>query len=523
MLNLNLAGQQLGNYRLVTQIGHGGYSEVYLGQHVYLETQVAIKVLHARLTDNEEVERFRDEARTIAKLLHPHIIRVLDFGIQDDIPYLVMDYAPHGTLRERYPKGEQLSLETIMLYVRQVAEALHFAHEQKLVHRDIKPENMLLGDDDNVYLSDFGTALVVQTTGFQSPLQEEIIGTIAYMAPELFQGKARPASDQYSLGIVIYEWLTGHTPFHGTATEIAIQHATVPPPPLRDSLPSLSIAVEQVIMRALAKDYHQRYSDVQDFADMLEKAVAQGDAAFSDGEATAALAPTPVVPDPREEEEETHIILTPPNPTQAAYPASSTVYQPSYAPLQRRRRLPALALLLLALCFLLVAGVLWLSLAYLPGVLAPQSQPSAAYMNISGTYSGSIHNTTSNIMTSMGLTIQQNQETIGGQFTVGPALTGSGPFTGTLTTAGLIQFTVQGYHGNAPLFFSGSTRSDGSLAGTYCSLNQSRHCSAQAGGGGVWNVSHTRATSATPTSTRSTVPTSAPADPSHKGHKHGHH
>lgn len=526
MLNLNLVGQQLGNYRLLTQIGRGGYAEVYLGQHVYLETQVAVKVLHARLTEGEEVERFRDEARTIARLHHPHIIRVLDFGMEDDTPYFVMDYAPNGTLRTRYPKGEPLSLATLLPYVRQVADALHYAHEQKLVHRDVKPENMLLGYNDEVYLSDFGTALVVQTTGYQSPQQDEVIGTVAYMAPELFQGMARPASDQYALAVVVYEWLAGQPLFHGSAMDIAVQHATMLPPPLRDSVPSLPIAVEQVIMRTLAKDYHQRFPDILDFAGALEQAATQGDTAFSDGDATAAFIPIPAAPDPQEEE--THLVLRAPNPIQAARLANPTVlepaYQPAYAPpqSQREKRVPARTLLLLALCLLLFAGVVWLALAHLPGILAPQAGSSSpgTYASIAGSYNGSIHNTTNNITASMSLSIQQNQGTIGGQFTVGFPLVGSGPFTGSLTTGGHVQFTVQSYHGNAPLFFTGSRHSDGSLTGTYCSLNQNNQCSAQAGGSGTWNVSH-RASIVTPAPTIITAPTSAPAGSSHKRRKHG--
>ncbi|MGB8344465.1 MAG: serine/threonine-protein kinase, partial [Ktedonobacteraceae bacterium] len=179
---LNLIGQQPGNYRLTSQLGRGGYAEVYLGEHIYLETQAAIKVLRAKLTETEEVQRFRDEGRVIARLVHPHIVRVFDFDMRDDIPFLVMDYAPDGTLRRRHHKDEQLPLATILPYVRQVADALQYAHDQKLVHRDVKPENMLLGRNGEVLLSDFGNALLAQATGYQKLQQEILIGTVAYMA-----------------------------------------------------------------------------------------------------------------------------------------------------------------------------------------------------------------------------------------------------------------------------------------------------------------------------------------------------
>ncbi len=279
---LSFIGQQLGNYRLISQLGRGGYAEVYLGEHIYLETQAAIKVLHAKLTETAEVHRFRDEARMVARLVHPHIVRVFDFDMRDDVPFLVMDYAPAGTLRRRHRKGEQLPLETILSYVRQVADALQYAHEHELVHRDVKPENMLLGRHGEVLLSDFGNALAAQTASYQNLRQQALVGTVAYMAPEQFEGKAYAASDQYALGIVVYEWLSGNTPFHGSISEVAIQHATRLPPPLRNSIPAIPAAVEQVMAKALAKDYRQRFSSIQDFANALEKAAALSYAQHAD-------------------------------------------------------------------------------------------------------------------------------------------------------------------------------------------------------------------------------------------------
>ncbi len=131
-------GQQLGHYRLLSLIGEGGFAEVYLGEHIHLGTQAAVKVLHARLA-SDDIAQFRAEARTIARLVHPHIVRVLDFGIEEHVPYLVMDYAPNGTLRTRHPKGEQVPLASVVSYVKQIADALQYAHDEHLVHRDIKP------------------------------------------------------------------------------------------------------------------------------------------------------------------------------------------------------------------------------------------------------------------------------------------------------------------------------------------------------------------------------------------------
>jgi WD40 repeat protein len=269
----NRVGHQLGNYRLISVLGEGGFAEVYLGEHIHLGTKAAVKVLHTQLT-NENVDAFRTEARTIAHLVHPHIVRVFDFGVEGTTPFLVMDYAPNGTLRQIHPKGSSLALATIIAYVKQVTDALQYAHDEKLIHRDIKPENMLVGRRNEVLLSDFGIALVAQSSRYQSI--QDVIGTIVYMSPEQIQGKPRPASDQYSLGIVVYEWLCGNRPFHGTFTELCAQHMFAPPPSLREKVPSISSDVEQVVMTALAKDPKLRFVSVQAFATALEQASLSG-------------------------------------------------------------------------------------------------------------------------------------------------------------------------------------------------------------------------------------------------------
>jgi len=258
-----------GNYQLIRRLGQGSFADVYLAKHIHLDTQAAIKVLKLNLT-SDNVEHFRTEARTVAQLLHPHIVRVLDFGIEGDTPYLVMDYASNGSLRQRYPRRTRLPLTTIVSYIKQVAEALQYAHEKRLIHRDIKPENMLLGEHYEILLSDFGIATITQSTHYQNI--QEISGTVAYMAPEQLQGKPRRASDQYSLGIVVYEWLCGDRPFHGSFMEIYSQHLSVPPPSICEKAPEVPTAVEQVVLMALAKDPQQRFSSVENFALALERA-----------------------------------------------------------------------------------------------------------------------------------------------------------------------------------------------------------------------------------------------------------
>jgi WD40 repeat protein len=239
-----------------------------LGEHIYLNTQAAIKVLSTHLADNE-LEQFLHEARIIARLEHPHIVRVLEFGVEDAVPFLVMSYAPNGTLRIHYPKGTQLPLATVVTYTLQVADALQYAHSEKVIHRDVKPENMLLGKQNTVLLSDFGLATAAQSSRTQ--LRQDVAGTVTYMAPEQLQGKPGPASDQYALGVVVYEWLSGDTPFHGPAFEAATQHMLATPPSLREKVPTLPSSVELVVMKALEKDPHKRFPSVQAFAAALER------------------------------------------------------------------------------------------------------------------------------------------------------------------------------------------------------------------------------------------------------------
>jgi eukaryotic-like serine/threonine-protein kinase len=265
----DLLEHQLGNYRLIRLLGHGGFADVYLGEHIHLNTLAAIKVLDARLSP-DEITQFRHEARTIARLEHPHIVRVLDFGVEDRLPFLVMSYAPNGTLRQRHPKGTRLTPGKVLPYIKQVADALQYAHNEKLIHRDVKPENMLLDRNYQILLSDFGLALASYSSSKESP--RDISGTIAYMAPEQTRGKSRPASDQYALGVVAYEWLCGTRPFNGSYQEIAVQQVLNPPQALHEHESTISPALEAVVLKALAKDPLQRFACIQDFADAFEQA-----------------------------------------------------------------------------------------------------------------------------------------------------------------------------------------------------------------------------------------------------------
>ncbi len=265
----DFVGQRLGNYRLVRLLGQGGFAQVYLGEHLRLGTQAAIKLLAAHLAD-VDVEKFLAEAQTIARLEHPHIIRILDFDVAEEIAFLVMQLAPNGTLRARHPRGTRLPLETVLTYLKQAADALQYAHDARIIHRDIKPENLLLGWHDTLLLSDFGIAVMAHSSRSQS--MQEISGTAAYMAPEQIQGRPRPATDQYALGVIVYEWLCGTLPFTGTTPEIAMQHLHAIPPPLHEQIRTISPGIEAVVLKTLEKDPHQRFASIQEFAAAFERA-----------------------------------------------------------------------------------------------------------------------------------------------------------------------------------------------------------------------------------------------------------
>ncbi len=268
----NRVGEQLGNYRLTRPLGRGGFADVYLGEHIFLKSLAAIKILHTQMTE-EDLQHFLQEAQIIASMRHPNIVRILEFGIDavQNLPFFVMDYAPLGTLRQRHPSGTVVPLATVLSYIKPLASALQYAHTSKrIVHCDIKPENMLIGENGEIVLSDFGVSVVARSTTSLQTMNSS--GTVYYMPPEQIDGKPRPASDQYALAVVVYEWLCGNLPFTGSLTEIILSQISKPPPPLRSWVPNIPLEVERVILRALAKDPAQRFNNIGAFAAALEQA-----------------------------------------------------------------------------------------------------------------------------------------------------------------------------------------------------------------------------------------------------------
>ncbi len=263
----NQVGEQFGNYRLTKRLGGGGFGDVYLAENIYTHHLVAVKIPNERVPLGAE-ELFFDEARTFAQFDHPHIARLLDFGVKDNTPYLVIEYAKQGSLRDRHQKGTQVDLATVIVYVKQIAGALQYAHDRKITHRDIKPDNVLMKSQGEILLTDFGIA--IDSYSWKHILQIPA-GSLPYMAPEQTLGKAGSSSDQYALAITVYEWLCGTVPFKGTRAEIEEQHKRTLPRPLHTHI-SIALSVEEAILKALAKESAQRFQSVQEFAQTLEQA-----------------------------------------------------------------------------------------------------------------------------------------------------------------------------------------------------------------------------------------------------------
>ena len=258
-------GQQIGSYRIKSILDKNSTGEIYLSEDIYHRNVVAIKVLNSSLSLYERAQ-FLSEASFIAKLVHPHIVRTIDFGVERDAPYLITDYLPNGSLRQRHAKGETLPLGTIKIYIKQIAAALQYAHNQRIPHCNLKPENMLLGLHLEILLSDFRIAAVTQHLQGRD--------NSVYTAPEQLAGRPCLASDQYALGIVLYEWLTGEQPSSEDLNflEMSRQLSSIFPSPLRQRFPKISLALEGALVRALDKDPDRRFKRIENFADAIEQA-----------------------------------------------------------------------------------------------------------------------------------------------------------------------------------------------------------------------------------------------------------
>jgi serine/threonine-protein kinase len=286
--NDRLVGTVLdGRYRIESRIARGGMAKVYLAEDTRLERQVAIKVMHDHLTDDGDyAAKFIREARHTARLAHPNIMSVFDQGHVDDTLYLVMEYLPGMTLRDLLNDYGTLTVEQSLDIAQAVLQGLSVAHREGILHRDVKPENVILVNDGRIKIGDFGLARPVNNA---TDTGKSLLGTVAYIAPELLtRSQADNRSDLYSVGIMLFEMLTGKQPFTGDSPmQIAVQHAQQPMPFVADTNPAVSRAVDDVIQWATQKDPSDRPKDARVMLDALTRALSLG--SFDDTAATRVI------------------------------------------------------------------------------------------------------------------------------------------------------------------------------------------------------------------------------------------
>jgi hypothetical protein len=292
-----LVGMQLsGRYRLDARIGSGGMSTVYRAFDLTLERPVAIKLMHREIaSDSDQLERFRREARAVARLSHPHIVGVIDAGEDEHRPYIVLEYVEGETLKERIRRMGRLPIDEAIAYAIEIARAVGCAHGHQIVHRDIKPQNVLIDAEGSAKVTDFGIARSLQEEGLTA--DGRVLGTTDYVSPEQALGQeVEGQSDIYSLGVVLYEMLTGEIPFHGeNQVAVAMKHVREDLPDVQVRRPEVSATLAAVLDHMTEKDVERRYADVDALVADLEEALAieTARAGSSTGEATAVLRTIP--------------------------------------------------------------------------------------------------------------------------------------------------------------------------------------------------------------------------------------
>ncbi len=268
-------GETVGQYQILEQLGQGGMATVYKGYHAALDRNVAIKVLHPAFTEDPNfLARFQREARVVAKLDHPNIVPIYDFSQHHNQPYLVMKFIKGETLKARLTQ-KKMSIEEAMPIIEKVAAGLQYAHKKGIVHRDVKPSNVLLSDDGEIYLTDFGLARIAQT-GSSTLTSDQMVGTPQYISPEQAMSKSDLdfRTDIYSFGVMIYEIVVGRVPYNAdTPFAVIHDHIYTPLPLPRKVNPGVSESVEQVLLKALAKNPQDRFADINTMLKALRIAV----------------------------------------------------------------------------------------------------------------------------------------------------------------------------------------------------------------------------------------------------------
>jgi serine/threonine-protein kinase len=285
-----------GRYKLEAKLGSGGMSTVYLARDQTLDRAVAVKVMHREMSEQaDQLERFRQEARAVAKLSHPNVVAVIDAGEDGGYPYIVFEYVEGETLKQRIARIGALDPQEALAYAIEIARGLTVAHGRNMVHRDIKPQNVLIDSEGRAKLTDFGISRQLEQDGMTAT--GRVLGTTDYVAPEQAMGHpVDPRSDVYSLGVVLYEMLVGQVPFHADSqVGVAMKHVNESLPDVQQRRPEVSAAAALVVERASAKDPNERYQEVGEMIDDLSTAleVEAARAGSTTGEATSVLDAVP--------------------------------------------------------------------------------------------------------------------------------------------------------------------------------------------------------------------------------------
>ena len=490
-----------GRYVVENLLGKGGFGAVYLVRDQKVRgNRFALK----EVIDQGEQDRkpFIQEGDLLKRLDHPALPRV--YRVFEDSEhgraYILMDYVEGSNLeilRKQQP-GERFSLPQVLAIMAPIVDAVTYLHHQQppIIHRDIKPANIIVPvEGGEAMLVDFGVAKEYDPASTTTAIRR---ATPGYAALEQYSSGTNTRTDIYGLGATFYTLLTGTVPIDALYRMTQLGSRGIDPlEPVNVLVPDIPATVAEAINHAMSLDGANRFSTVEQFWQALNAYPARGQ---QPGSIVSPLAPQRRLVIPPMEPASVPGISSvapsrPPVPPRPGFANTPLPTQPApQAPPRSEKQRGLLPCLLVALVLLVVLGTaagFWFFSAGSPLTHTPSSA-SSHYPTVAGRYHGTIQNTTAGITTWMSLSIQQNQDqgNISGDFTVGPELEGSGSFTGTVDTAKHIQFTVHRYKKNAPLFFEGTVRADGSMQGTYCSL-QGDHCSSQAGASGLWNVTPT--------------------------------
>jgi eukaryotic-like serine/threonine-protein kinase len=361
-----------GRYKILEMIGGGGMANVYLAQDMILDREVAIKMLRLDFANEEEfIKRFQREAQSATSLAHPNIVSIYDVGEEDDIYYIVMEYVDGMTLKQYIQKHSPISIEKTIDIMRQLSSAISHAHQNHIIHRDIKPQNILIDHDGTVKITDFGIAMALSATSITQT--NSVLGSVHYLSPEQARGgMATRKSDIYSLGIVMFELLSGRLPFSGeSAVSIALKHLQSETPSLRRWNQDIPQSVENIVLKATAKDPFQRYDSVEEIEEELRTALDPerlDEPKFAIEEDMDATKAIPVITDERPYSNIEHTIVHDKNGTEAAGTIPNDKAIEGKPVKKKKKKWPAI--IIGVFFFLALLGIL--AITVLPDLMGPK-------------------------------------------------------------------------------------------------------------------------------------------------------